>query len=185
MQRRRSDVCNARRGYLESPAIINRESRSSTHVVQIPSLVMAPIWWVLGIASITRNLFPVKLKRSTFIVGFIRSVLCFKRILLLGLARFYIYIRYARRHFYLPHKAPNVAWSKLVNMVVILLVYWCSKPWHMDGWKFSRIRFLIVWLSHLETFAFYISSTNFLAKGLQNDIFFHPTPNSCGISVLT
>ena len=92
MQRRRSDVCNARRGYLESPAIINRESRSSTHVVQIPSLVMAPIWWVLGIASITRNLFPVKLKRSTFIVGFIRSVLCFKRILLLGLARFYIYI---------------------------------------------------------------------------------------------
>lgn len=72
-------------------AIINQESRSSTHVVQIPSLVMAPIWWVLGIASIKRNLFPEKLKWSTFIVSYIRSVLCSKRILLLGLARFYIY----------------------------------------------------------------------------------------------
>lgn len=160
-------------------AIIDQEWRLSTYFrVQVPSFIMAPNMVGFGHCKYRAQLLSPEIRMKFFhcrchLIGVMFHKDNPNRVNPI------FYIWFARRHFYLPHKSPQC--SKVVNK----MVYYCyiGVP-NGDTWMVGNsldFSFLVVWLSHLETLLCTSPPQNFLDKGLQDDIFFHPTPNSCGI----
>ena len=136
--------------------------RSSTYFrVQVPSFIMAPNMVGFGHCKHRAQLLSPEIRMKFFHCRFHLIGVMFHKDNPNRVNPIF-YIWFARRHFYLPHKSPQCCLKQSSQQNGVLLLYWCSKWWHMDGWKFSRLLFSCCMVESPRDFALYISSTKLL-----------------------